>query len=114
LGYRKNKQIKKMKIFIIDIYYSDFLKSFYQKYPQAVSKNYKEQKRMIFEEYFGTVNFYSKNLKKLGHQAEEIILNNEILQKQWAKEHKTKYFKGYFKNILKLNTILNLIGKKKF
>jgi len=93
-----------MKILIIDIYYSDFLESFYQKYPQTVSKSYKEQKRMIFEECFGTADFYSKNLKKLGHQTEEIISNDPILQKKWARENKIKYTPDYFSKIPKLRS----------
>jgi len=92
-----------MKIFIIDLYYSRFLDNFYEKCPEMINKNYEQQKKTLFSECFGTADFFSKNLKKLGHQAKEIILNNEILQKQWAKEHKTKYFKGYFKNFPKLN-----------
>lgn len=75
-----------MKFFIIDTYYLNFLDSFYDKNKELKDKSYYEQKRAIVEELFGTADFYSKNLKKLGHDAEEYIINNEILQKQWAKE----------------------------
>ena len=39
------------------------------------------------DECFGTADFYSSNLAKLGHQAEEVICNCDPLQRQWAREH---------------------------
>jgi len=93
-----------MKIIIIDPHYSAFLNSFYKKYPDAQNKDYQTQKKLIFEECFGTADFFSKNLAKLGHEVEDIIPNNEILQKKWAKENGVKYPKSYFKNIPKLRT----------
>jgi len=38
-------------------------------------------------EGMGAAYFYSKNLNKLGHVAEEIVMNDEILQRQWLKEN---------------------------
>jgi len=94
-----------MKILIIDPYYSGFLDNFYLKNPKAKDKNYSEQKRIIFNECFGTADFYSKNLKKLSIKAEEIIINNEPLQKQWAKENNITYRKDYLQNIPKIKKI---------
>ncbi len=76
-----------MRILILDTYYPAFLTHFYRKHPEALRKSYAEHKAALFAECFGTADFYSKNLKKLGHHAEEIIVNNEALQKQWAREH---------------------------
>lgn len=81
-----------MKILIIDIYYSDFLDDFYKKNPKISRENYQTQRQAIFAECFGTADFYSLNFKKLGHEAEEIIPNNYILQNQWAKENGIKNF----------------------
>ena len=69
-----------MRILILDTYYENFFKEFYRKYPKG----------KIMDQLFGTANFYSKNLKLLGHEAEEIILNDKILQKKWAEEHHGK------------------------
>lgn len=95
-----------MKILIIDIYYSGFLSDFYKKNPKVLRASYKEQKNALMKQYFGTGNFYSKNLKKLGHEAEEVIFNAEILQTTWAKEHGVKYRKiySYVKNIPKVRS----------
>lgn len=95
-----------MKIFIIDTYYENFLNDFYSKNEEIKYKNCNEQKSALLAEQFGTADFYSKNLKKLGHQAEEFIVNNEILQKQWAKENNIKYRKDYFQKIPKIKKIL--------
>lgn len=89
---------KTMKILIIDPHYSTFLDNFYLKNPEAAKKSYDAQKEMLFEECFGTANFYSLNLKKLGHEAQEIIPNNTILQNQWAKECDLKNFLPIFLN----------------
>jgi len=95
-----------MRILIIDHYYPAYLDYLYKKNSDFFYLNYNEQKNAIFNNCFGVANFYSKNLKKLGHVAQEIIYNNEVLQKQWAKEKKLKYSKSYFKNIPKLRTWL--------
>ncbi len=91
-----------MKILIVDIYYSDFLNSFYKKYSEIKRDSYNNHKDKILAECFGTSDFYSKNLKKVGVDAEDIISNAEILQKKWAKENKIKYKKNYFSKIPKL------------
>lgn len=91
-----------MKILILDDYYSLFLEAHYKAHPELENKNYLAKKDSLLNQLFGTANFYSKNLINHGAKAEEIIINDEILQKQWAKENNVKYFKGYFKNIPKI------------
>lgn len=102
-----------MKILIIDSYYDDFLKGFYQSNPNLVKADYQVQKRALLAEAFGTADFYSTNLNKLGAQAEEFIINNEVLQKQWAKEHGAKYSKAKFTNIPKLRGLFQSDWKMK-
>ena len=36
---------------------------------------------------FGVADFYSFNLRALGHDAHDIHMNNEQLQRAWALEH---------------------------
>lgn len=69
---------------IVDTYYFQFLKSIYNKFPDLSEKSYAEQRDFMMAQCFGTADFYSKNLKKLGCEAEEIIPNNDILQMKWA------------------------------
>lgn len=76
-----------MKILIVDTYYPEFLLKIYQDHPEYRHKSYKEQKIWLENFLFGTANFYSKNLRPQGIEAQEIIADNSYLQKQWAKEH---------------------------
>ncbi|MGC9031665.1 MAG: hypothetical protein ACP5H7_02820, partial [Minisyncoccia bacterium] len=80
-----------MKILIIDTYYEKFLKNFYKRNKDLVNNlSYLELRNLLFNQFFGTSNFYSKNLKKLGVDAEEIIFNDETLQIKWLKENNIK------------------------
>jgi glycosyltransferase involved in cell wall biosynthesis len=42
------------------------------------------------DQCFGTADFYSHNLKKLGHEAAEVVANCRPLQMRWAREHGIK------------------------
>ncbi len=95
-----NQNTKQYSFLIIDTYYPRFLSSLYRTYPDLANKRYVEQKNFILSQCFGTADFYSKNLRKLGCEAEEIIPNNDILQKQWALEHGLKTETSYFSKIM--------------
>lgn len=82
--------IMKPSFLFIDTCYPDLLESFYKKNKDLIKKPYQVQKAALEGEFLGIAGFYSSNLIKLGCQAEEVIVNNEILQKQWAKEAKIK------------------------
>lgn len=79
-----------MKILILDTNYPSFLQAFYSHNPDAKSLSYSEQQRAIMAQCFGTADFYSSNLMKLGHEAEEVVVNNKILQHEWAVENGIK------------------------
>jgi hypothetical protein len=76
-----------MRYLFVDTYYPAFLSSFRRKNPQLERSSYKIQLRAILDEYFGTSDFYSRNLIALGQEAQDLIVNDEILQKRWAKEN---------------------------
>lgn len=79
-----------MKFVILDIYYATYLESLYKDRPGLSSETYEIQHRYIMDQCFGTSDFYSANLKLLGHEAEDIIINCTPLQKKWAEEHGQK------------------------
>jgi len=79
-----------MKFLIIDTYNKNFLEDFYQRYPEAIDMSYAEHKKLLISQLFGTSDFYSKNLKKIGYEAEDIIFNDPYLQIKWAKENNLK------------------------
>jgi len=79
-----------MRFLILDTDYPEFLNWLYTKHPGLEEKPYREQIQVHLESLFGHAGFYSNNLKKLGHEAYDIYLNNEPMQKAWAKEHGLK------------------------
>jgi len=102
-----------MKILIVDAYYHKFLDSFYKKY--GPFNNYDEDLKHILAECFGTSDYYSYNLKKIGQKAKEIIVNDEILQKKWALENNLATNGNRF--ISKLQSLpyaYRLLGKPKW
>jgi len=93
-----------MRFFIINACYKNFLNDFYNRSLEIKNASYAKQKELLLAKQFGTADFYSKNLKNLGHKAEEFIINNQILQKQWAREHNIKYRKSRFQRIPKIRS----------
>ena len=79
-----------MTFLIVDTYYPAFLLCFYERYPDLASSPYVEQWRALMDQCYGTADFYSFNLNQLGHEATEVVLNCEPLQRCWAREHGIK------------------------
>lgn len=78
-----------MKILFVDTYYQAFLNSFYVKHDTG-NLSYSKNKALLLEQLFGTADSYSYYFKKLGHNAEDLIINDEILQRKWAGENGLK------------------------
>lgn len=79
-----------MKILIIDTYYQPFLQEFYRHFSAVLNSFYQENKEELIKCLFGTADFYSKNLQSFGHDAQDIIANDYVLQSKWAGEHGEK------------------------
>jgi len=77
-----------MKFLILDTYYSGFLRSFWNSHPGLDKQPYVIQLKALTKSCFGTSDYYSYNLRKLGYTATDIIANDEISQRRWALEHK--------------------------
>lgn len=76
-----------MRVLIINTDYPSFLNSFYGRNPGLAEAPYAEQMRARNESLFGVADFYSSNLRALGHEAWDVHANNDILQNTWAAEH---------------------------
>ena len=76
-----------MNFFIIDQYYPKYLKSFYSVRSGRSSETYFAAGKRLMSGLFGTSDFYSFSLKKLGHKAIEVVANDANLQKLWVKEY---------------------------
>lgn len=101
-----------MKVLIIDNYYPEFLKRVECKIKREGINDYLKIKKRIFDYKFGTSDYYSKNLKLMGVDAEDIIINSKLLQKAWSyKESLFLYvFTLILENIPKIRNYINYIG----
>ncbi len=79
-----------MKVIFVDTYYPGFLKSFWKKSRRLGNRNYEQIRQRLLSTSFGTSDFFSFNLRKLGYDAEDLVINDEILQKKWADENGLK------------------------
>ena len=75
-----------MRVLIVDTYYPAFLDRHYAERPRLAAAGYDEQLQSLIERCFGTSDAYSQNLRRLGHDAHEVIVNCESLQLRWAAE----------------------------
>lgn len=75
------------RFLILDAYYHSFLVEFYGGRPDLLDSSYQEAWTQLMSRCFGTADFYSKSLEKLGHDAREVIVNDSVLQSLWAREH---------------------------
>src|SRR5215510_9042502 len=79
-----------MKFLILNSDYSEFLHWLYTQHPGLERQPYEHQMRARNESLFGVADFYSSNLRTLGHEVWDIHGNNESMQKAWADEHGLK------------------------
>lgn len=82
-----------MKFFIINTDYQDFIDKKYRQNPEIKNRSFSEQLEHRYNTFFGVSNFYSKNLKLIGHEAIDIISNDSIMQGRWASENKLGHLK---------------------
>ena len=76
-----------MRVLIVDTSYPQFLAAHYASRPGLEDLSYREQWQSIMATFFGTADAYSHYLGELGHEAHELIVNAEPLQRAWAREH---------------------------
>jgi len=79
---------------IAGIHYSSIVKSWLRDKPEYETSSYDEMHKRFFNESIMYSNGFSRSLKELGQDAHEIIVDFEIIQKQWARENNVLYTKG--------------------
>ncbi len=80
-----------MKFVILNCDYPEFLTWLYAQRRGLERQHYEEQIRVRNESLFGVADFYSRNLRELGHEAFDIHVNNEFMQGAWAREHGIRF-----------------------
>jgi spore maturation protein CgeB len=76
-----------MRWLIVNTDYPGFLRAHYTANPRLYRASYGEQLRARRDSLFGVADFYSANLRELGHEAWEVYANNVSLQRAWARKH---------------------------
>jgi spore maturation protein CgeB len=76
---------------ISGLHYDQVVSSFLKKHPKFKEKSYKDNLQILFEEGATYSDGFSRSFRKLGQEAYELVIDFEILQKQWANENGTKY-----------------------
>jgi len=76
-----------MRFLIVNTDYPEFLRWFYAAHPGLEREPFELQARARAESLFCEADFYSSNLRKLGHEAWDIHTNNEFKQKAWARDN---------------------------
>lgn len=80
-----------MKIVIVDTLYPKFLRRIGHYQRANTTDNYEVILAELMALRFGTSDAYSTNLRSLGHDAQELIVNSPLLQSAWAQERGLKY-----------------------
>lgn len=81
---------KNFRVLILNTDYPEVLCWLYAQNPGLENRPYAEQMRVRMESLFGVADFYSSNLRKLGSEAWDVHINNEFMQRSWAREHGLK------------------------
>jgi spore maturation protein CgeB len=76
-----------MRIIILSADYPRFLQDLYLSRPGLWERSYAEQMAARNHSLFGVADFYSRNFRAHGHEAQEIHINNPWLQYAWAREN---------------------------
>src|SRR5436853_3004790 len=79
-----------MRVLIADRYYGAFLSDHYARHAELAERPYGEQLASLLDQGFGTGDAYAHELRGLGHEAGDVILNCEPLQFRWAAEHRAR------------------------
>lgn len=79
-----------MRILIVDTMYPSFVAHHYAMSPGLEDRPYDEQWRSLMSTFFGTADAYSHFLGELGHDAHELVVNCDPLQRAWAREHRLR------------------------
>jgi hypothetical protein len=76
-----------MRFLVIDAEYPEFIEWLYSQNPSLKGCSYEKQMHFRNDRLYGMADYYSSNLKKLGHEAQDVWINNEFMQRSWAKEN---------------------------
>jgi spore maturation protein CgeB len=75
-----------MRILILDTYYPEAQQQIYESHPGLERQPYAEQSRTVYDFGFARADFLPRNLRDIGHETEQFIVNVPSLQRRWGEE----------------------------
>lgn len=75
-----------MRLLKIGVYYKTYLEQFYARRPGLASGTYAEQHAALIGDCFGSSDFWTRELSKLGYETCDLVVNASPLQRAWAAE----------------------------
>ncbi|HEX42766.1 MAG TPA: FkbM family methyltransferase [Phycisphaerales bacterium] len=76
-----------LRFLIVNTDYEPFLARLYAENPGLEMRPFEQQYEARMATCFGVADFYSRNLRALGHEAADIIYNAPFMQYAWAREN---------------------------
>jgi hypothetical protein len=83
-----------LRIAILNTDYPAFLGSLYGENRGLARRSHDEQYAARARTLFGFADFHPTILRRMGHQADEIVINAEPMQKRWAAERGVRHSRG--------------------
>jgi spore maturation protein CgeB len=81
-----------MRFVIVNHAYEDFLDWLYRSSPGLETRSFRDQLAAYYDTLFASSDFYAHALYSLGHEVNEIVVNNLRAQEAWLDEHRSSYF----------------------
>jgi hypothetical protein len=75
-----------MRLLKIGVYYPAYLEQFYTRRPGLAARPYAAQHAALIDDCFGSSDFWTSALSKLGYETCDLVMNAEPMQKVWAAE----------------------------
>lgn len=76
-----------MRFLIVDHYYPRFLADFYQRHHDLIAAPFDVQRTELASAFFGETSFQLEAFRRLGHEADAVVVNAFALRHAWAAEH---------------------------
>ncbi|HVF44085.1 MAG TPA: glycosyltransferase [Pyrinomonadaceae bacterium] len=83
-----------MRLLKIGVYYKTYLEQFYARRPGLAAAPYAEQHAALIGDCFGSSDFWTRELSKLGYETCDLVINAEPLQRAWAAERGVAFDEG--------------------
>lgn len=84
-----------MRILLLDTYYPAFVRQIYSANGDLARAGYATQRDFLLDQCFGTSDFYSRHLRLLDCEAQDLIANCIPLQIRWAEEAGVSVFRPF-------------------